>query len=54
MVKSEYLTAKETAQYLKTTTTTIRRLCANGELPAVKIGRRWFIDVSKIGVKSAR
>ncbi|MBB1485830.1 helix-turn-helix domain-containing protein [Oceanospirillum sediminis] len=24
---------------------TLRRLCVNGELPAKKIGRKWYIDV---------
>lgn len=27
---------------------TIRRACANGDVPAVKIGRKWFIPRDKL------
>ena len=38
------LTVKEVAEYLRVTTTTVRRWCAAGKLPAFQIGHQWRID----------
>lgn len=39
----EVLTVDEVAQLLKVTSTTVRRWCSMGWLPAFKIGRAWRI-----------
>ena len=41
MSNDEILTVKETAVLLKTTRQQIRKMIANEELPAVKVGREW-------------
>jgi len=38
------LTVKEVAEYLRVTTTTVRRWCTAGKLPAFQIGHQWRID----------
>lgn len=38
------LTVEEAANYLKVSKVTIRRWCAEGKLPAFKIGREWRIN----------
>ena len=48
MSMSEILTVKETAAQLKTTRQQIRKMIANGELPAVKVGREWRIPLESI------
>lgn len=49
---SEILTVKEAAQLLKTTRQQIRKqirkMIANEELPAVKVGREWRIPMENI------
>lgn len=37
------LTVKETAALLKTTRQQVRKMIANEELPAVKVGREWRV-----------
>jgi excisionase family DNA binding protein len=39
----DLITAKEAAVILKVTPCTVRTLCSNGEIPAVKHGWQWFI-----------
>lgn len=48
MGMSEILTVKEAAAHLKTTRQQIRKMIANGELPAVKVGREWRIPMEGI------
>ena len=43
MKNDEILTVKETADLLKTTRQQIRKMIANEELPAVKVGREWRV-----------
>lgn len=43
MKNDEILTVKETAALLKTTRQQIRKMIANEELPAVKVGREWRV-----------
>ena len=43
MSNDEILTVKETAALLKTTRQQVRKMIANEELPAVKIGREWRV-----------
>ena len=43
MRNDEILTAKETAALLKTTRQQVRKMIANEELPAVKVGREWRV-----------
>ncbi len=40
---SEILTVKEVAVLLKVTCQQVRKMIANGELSAVKVGREWRI-----------
>ncbi len=42
---SNILTVKEVAVLLKTTCQQIRKMIANGELSAVKVGREWRIPM---------
>ena len=39
----DVMTPKDAAKVLPFSLNTIRELCANGELPARKVGRRWLI-----------
>lgn len=48
MGMSVILTVKETAEQLKTTRQQIRKMIANGELPAVKVGREWRIPLASV------
>ena len=43
MSNDEILTVKETAALLKTTRQQVRKMIANEELPAVKVGREWRV-----------
>ena len=43
MRNDEILTVKETADLLKTTRQQVRKMIANEELPAVKVGREWRV-----------
>lgn len=42
---SEILTVKEVAKLLKTTCQQVRKMIANSELSAVKVGREWRIPL---------
>ena len=44
----QLLTVQEAAQLLKTTRQQIRKMIANEELPAVKVGREWRIPTESI------
>lgn len=48
MMYDEILTVKETAVLLKTTRQQVRKMIANEELPAVKVGREWGIPSASI------
>ena len=48
MKNDEILTVKETATLLKTTRQQVRKMIANEELPAVKVGREWRIPLASI------
>ena len=48
MPNDEILTVKETAALLKTTRQQVRKMIANEELPAVKVGRVWRIPLASI------
>ncbi len=41
MPDDQVMTAAEVAAYLKLDHTTVQRMAARGELPAVKMGRHW-------------
>ena len=43
MKNDEILTVKEVADLLKTTRQQVRKMIANEELPAVKVGREWSV-----------
>jgi len=47
------VTAKEIAQYLKLTESTIYKLASTGELPGFRIGKSWRFDMDEI-LKSIR
>lgn len=40
----EFMTVKEVASYLKTSTKTIQRLVLSGKLPAIRLGKQFRID----------
>jgi len=42
------VTAKEVAQYLKLTESTVYKLAADGEIPGFKIGKSWRFDMDEI------
>jgi excisionase family DNA binding protein len=49
MADDQIMTAEEVATYLRLDLTTVQRMAARGDLPAVKVGRYWrfrkeFID----------
>lgn len=41
------LTTNEVAGILKTSTQVIRRMIARGDIPAVQIGRRWYVPEAR-------
>ena len=43
MKNDEILTVKDVADLLKTTRQQVRKMIANEELPAVKVGREWRV-----------
>ncbi len=43
----ELLTVEDMAGLLGTSPNTVRRLCHGGQLPAVHIGRRWYVHRDK-------
>lgn len=42
------MTPKDVAEVLHQHPTHVRTLCQSGELPAVLIGKRWFIPTAKL------
>jgi excisionase family DNA binding protein len=44
----QIVTAKEVAQYLKLSESTIYKLAASGEIPGFKIGDSWRFDMEEI------
>ena len=48
MMYDEILTIKETAVLFKTTRQQVRKMIANEELPAVKVGMEWRIPSASI------
>lgn len=42
------VTAREIAQYLKLTESTIYKLASTGELPGFRIGKSWRFDMDEI------
>ena len=42
------LTTQEAAEFLRVSRATIRRWCKAGQLPAVRIGRQWRIDMDQL------
>ena len=47
-VLPDLLTVEQMAEMLSLSTNTIRSLCRSGELPAVHIGRRWYVSRAKL------
>jgi hypothetical protein len=48
-----YVSLKEAAQQMfndtrRTTQQRVQRLCENKEIPAVKDGRRWWVNISEV------
>lgn len=41
-------TCTEIAQFLRVQPSTVRRLAAQGEVPAFKVGRQWRFSMSKV------
>ncbi len=46
----DYLTVEEVSRILKTHSNTIYKMCREGTLPAVKIGKEWRIDRGKLAL----
>ena len=44
----QLLTVQETARMLRTSSQQVRKMIANEELPAVKVGREWRIPMEGI------
>jgi excisionase family DNA binding protein len=44
----EYLTLDEVATMLKLSSSNLRRLAAEGDLPAIKVGRLWRLRLSQV------
>jgi len=42
------VTAKEVAEFLRLTETTVCKLAASGDLPGFKIGKSWRFDMDEI------
>jgi len=47
----EMLTTAEAAELLRVSEFTIRRWCASGRLPAIKLGRDWRISRTRLDRK---
>ena len=41
-------TVEQMAEMLGLSTNTVRSLCRNGQIPAVHIGRRWYVPRAKL------
>jgi len=50
MPLENYLTVVEAAKRLKIHPDTVKRLCRQGDIPAVKIRNTWLIDKDKLEV----
>ena len=44
----DLFTGEQTAEMLGLSTNTVRSLCRNGQIPAVHIGRRWYVPRAKL------
>lgn len=44
----DLLTVEQMAEMLGLSTNTVRSLCRNGQIPAVHIGRRWYVPRAKL------
>jgi excisionase family DNA binding protein len=53
---SKIVTAREVADYLRLSSTTIHNLAMRGDLPGFKIGKSWRFDMDEImaAVKGAK
>jgi excisionase family DNA binding protein len=51
MANDQVLTVDEVATYLKLDKTTVQRMAARGDLPAVKVGRHWRFRKEYIDAK---
>lgn len=47
-VPPDLLTVEQMADILGLAQNTVRSLCRSGELPAVHIGRRWYVPRAKL------
>jgi len=47
-LSTEYVSSTEAARLLEYDTSHVRRLCSEGKLDAVKIGRNWLVKRSSI------
>jgi len=50
MPLENYLTVMEAAKRLKIHPDTVKRLCRQGDIPAIKIRNTWLIDKDKLEV----
>ena len=48
MTINEMLTTMEVAELLRVSEQTVRRWCADGTLPALKLGRRWRVSRGRL------
>jgi len=48
MKEQEYLTIEEVAKKLRVAEATVYRMARKGEIPAVKFGKVWRVDNSKL------
>lgn len=51
MAEEKIMTAEEVASYLRIDLTTVQRMAARGDLPAVKVGRHWRFKKEHIDAK---
>ena len=49
--RPELLTPAEVGELLRVTPQTVRRLCAAGDLPAVRIGGQWRIPIAELDAR---
>ncbi|HAT1700372.1 TPA: helix-turn-helix domain-containing protein [Legionella pneumophila] len=49
-MKSEVMTIKEVAEFLKVNERTIYRLATKGEIPAFKVGTSWRIETKELNI----
>jgi|GEM_PF-1995025 len=46
--RPQLLTVLEASEWLRLSEKTVREHCVSGEIPATKIGRRWFINAARL------